>query len=90
MYVFNEGSLSGQCLFQIYFLVFKILNNYVLINCLTLLLADVFLTSFSSLVIDYTEGWVTDNRLPGMCNRLHSAFLHISCAEAVQFKFSLW
>ena len=34
-------------------------------------------------VIDYTEGWVTGNRLPGMCNRLDSAFLHISCPEAV-------
>ena len=34
-------------------------------------------------VIDYTEEWVTGNRLPGMCNRLHSALLHISCPEAV-------
>ncbi|RZB76106.1 Transposon Ty3-G Gag-Pol polyprotein [Glycine soja] len=34
-------------------------------------------------VIDYTEEWVTGNRLPGMCNRLHSAFLHISCPEIV-------
>ena len=34
-------------------------------------------------VIDYTEEWVTGNRLPVRCNRLHSAFLHISCPEAV-------
>ena len=34
-------------------------------------------------VIDYTEEWVTGNRLPGMCNRLHSVVLHISCPEAV-------
>ena len=34
-------------------------------------------------VIDYTEEWVTGNRLPGMCNRLHSVLLHVSCPEAV-------
>ena len=34
-------------------------------------------------VIDYTEEWVTGNRLPGMCNRLHSAFFRFSCPEAV-------
>ena len=36
-------------------------------------------------VIDYTEEWVTSNRLPGMCNRLHSAFFRFSCPEAVWF-----
>ena len=34
-------------------------------------------------VIDYIEEHVTGNRLPVMRNRLDSAFLQVSCPEAV-------